>query len=40
MGTQRLALEKWKQNNAAHPLAYYVRQGFTLLAKQLRRELE
>lgn len=34
MGTLRLALEKWKQGNAAHPLAYYVRQGFTLLAKQ------
>jgi AcrR family transcriptional regulator len=34
MGTLRLALEKWKQNDAAHPLAYYIRQGFTLLAKQ------
>ncbi|KJC47088.1 hypothetical protein UP09_10650 [Bradyrhizobium sp. LTSP885] len=34
MGTLRLALDKWKQNNAAHPLAYYIRQGFTLLAKQ------
>ena len=34
MGTLRLALDKWKQNDAAHPLAYYVRQGFTLLAKQ------
>ena len=36
MGTLRLALDKWKQNDAAHPLAYYVRQGFTLLAKQFR----
>ncbi len=35
MGTLRLALDKWKQNDAAHPLAYYIRQGFTLLAKQL-----
>jgi AcrR family transcriptional regulator len=34
MGTLRLALDKWKENDAAHPLAYYVRQGFTLLAKQ------
>ena len=34
MGTLRLALDKWKQNDAAHPLAYYVRQSFTLLAKQ------
>jgi hypothetical protein len=34
MGTLRLALDKWKQNDAANPLAYYVRQGFTLLAKQ------
>jgi AcrR family transcriptional regulator len=34
MGTLRLALDKWKQNDAARPLAYYVRQGFTLLAKQ------
>jgi AcrR family transcriptional regulator len=34
MGTLRLALEKWKQNHGAHPLAYYIRQSFTLLAKQ------
>jgi AcrR family transcriptional regulator len=34
MGTLRLALEKWRQNDAAHPLAYYVRQSFALLAKQ------
>jgi AcrR family transcriptional regulator len=34
MGTLRLALEKWKQNDAAHPLAYYIRQSFALLAKQ------
>ena len=34
MGTLRLALEKWKQNDAAHPLAYCVRQSFALLAKQ------
>lgn len=34
MGTLRLALDKWKENDAAHPLAYYIRQGFTLLAKQ------
>ena len=34
MGTLRLALDKWKQNDAAHPLAYYLRQGFALLAKQ------
>jgi AcrR family transcriptional regulator len=35
MGTLRLALDKWKQNDAAHPLAYYLRQSFALLAKQL-----
>jgi AcrR family transcriptional regulator len=34
MGTLRLALDKWKQNDAARPLAYYIRQGFALLAKQ------
>jgi AcrR family transcriptional regulator len=34
IGTLRLALEKWKQSDAAHPMAYYVRQGFNLLAKQ------
>jgi AcrR family transcriptional regulator len=34
MGTLRLALDKWKQNDAARPLAYYLRQGFALLAKQ------
>jgi AcrR family transcriptional regulator len=34
MGTLRLALDKWKRNHAAHPLAYYIRQSFTLLAKQ------
>jgi AcrR family transcriptional regulator len=34
MGTLRLALDKWKQNDAAHPMDYYVRQCFTLLAKQ------
>lgn len=34
MGTLRLALDKWKQNDAARPLAYYLRQGFTLLSKQ------
>lgn len=34
MGTLRLALDKWKQNDVAHPLAYYLRQGFTLLEKQ------
>ncbi|WP_200946204.1 TetR/AcrR family transcriptional regulator [Rhodanobacter sp. Root561] len=36
IGTLRLALEKWKQNDAAHPMAYYVRQGFMLLARQFR----
>ncbi len=34
MGTLRLALDKWKQNGAVHPLAHYIRQGFALLAKQ------
>lgn len=34
MGTLRLALEKWRQDNAAHPLAHYIRQSFSLLAKQ------
>jgi AcrR family transcriptional regulator len=35
MGTLRLALQKWKQNDAAHALAFYLHQSFTLLAKQL-----
>jgi AcrR family transcriptional regulator len=34
MGTLRLALDKWKANDAARPLAYYIRQGFALLANQ------
>lgn len=34
MGTLRLALDKWRQDDAAHPLAHYIRQGFALLAKQ------
>jgi AcrR family transcriptional regulator len=34
MGTLRLALEKWKQSDATHPLAYHIRQSFTRLAKQ------
>jgi len=34
MGTLRLALERWKQHDAAQPLAHYIRQSFTLLAKQ------
>ncbi|WP_407158369.1 TetR/AcrR family transcriptional regulator [Bradyrhizobium sp. STM 3557] len=34
MGTLRLALDKWKQNEAAQPLAHYIRQSFALLAKQ------
>jgi AcrR family transcriptional regulator len=34
MGTLRLALEKWKLNDAARPLAHYIRQEFALLAKQ------
>ena len=34
MGTLRLALDKWKQNDAAQPLAHYIRQGFALLAQQ------
>jgi AcrR family transcriptional regulator len=34
MGTLRLALEKWRQGEAARPLAHYVRESFTLLAKQ------
>jgi AcrR family transcriptional regulator len=33
-GTLRLALDKWKQDDAARPLAHYVRQSFTLLSKQ------
>jgi AcrR family transcriptional regulator len=34
MGTLRLALERWKQDDAARPLAHYLRQSFSLLAKQ------
>jgi hypothetical protein len=30
MGTLRLALDKWKQNDAARPPGYYLRQGFTV----------
>jgi len=34
IGTLRLALEKWKRDDAAHSMAHYVRRGFKLLAKQ------
>ncbi|MBS0420279.1 MAG: TetR family transcriptional regulator [Proteobacteria bacterium] len=34
MGTLRLALDQWRQADAAHPLRYYIRRGFALLAKQ------
>ncbi|QEN90750.1 TetR/AcrR family transcriptional regulator [Labrys sp. KNU-23] len=34
MGTLRLALERWKQTEAAHPLAYYVDESFALLAQE------
>ncbi|PRH86618.1 TetR family transcriptional regulator [Labrys okinawensis] len=34
MGTLRLALEKWKQSEAARPLAHYVKESFALLAKE------
>jgi AcrR family transcriptional regulator len=33
-GTLRVALDRWKQDDAEHPLAYYIRQSFSLLAKQ------
>src|ERR1700761_5558785 len=35
MGALRLALEKWKQNDAARPLAHYIRQEFARLAGEL-----
>lgn len=34
MGTLRLALERWKQTEAAHPLTYYVDESFALLAQE------
>lgn len=34
MGTLRLALERWKQSEAAHPLAHYVDESFALLAQE------
>ena len=34
LGTLRLALERWKQDEAALPLAHYVEQSFGLLAKE------
>ena len=33
MGILRLALDDWRQNDAAHPLAYYLRRNFTLVEK-------
>lgn len=31
MGTLRLALEDWRQDDGAHPLARYIREGFALV---------
>ena len=33
MGTLRLALDDWRQDDAAHPLAHYLRRTFALLEK-------
>jgi AcrR family transcriptional regulator len=35
MGTSRLALGKWKRDSAAHSLAHYIREEFTLLEEAL-----
>jgi AcrR family transcriptional regulator len=40
MGVLRLAMDRWRQDNAKHSLAYYVRQGFDLLEDQTRRAKE
>jgi len=34
MGTLRFAKENWRQENAAHPLTYYIDAGFDLLQRQ------
>ena len=36
MGTLRLALDNWRQENAKQPLVHYLRQNFELLKNQFR----
>ncbi len=36
MGTLRLALDDWRQDDAAHPLAHYLRQSFARLHEHAR----
>ncbi len=38
MGTLRLALEDWRQDDAKHTLAHYLRHSFSLLDSRLRTE--
>ncbi len=35
IGTLRLSLEDWREGNAKHPLAYYLKRRFALLARLL-----
>lgn len=35
IGTLRLSLEDWREGNAKHPLAYYLKRRFTFLARLL-----
>ena len=35
MGVLRLAMDKWREDQAKHPLAHYVGQGFDLLERQV-----
>jgi AcrR family transcriptional regulator len=37
MGTLRFAKDNWRQENAAHPLTYYIDEAFDLLAQQSKR---
>jgi hypothetical protein len=34
IGTLRLALENWRQNDAKHPVTHYLKQQFMLLERQ------
>jgi hypothetical protein len=37
IGTMRLAMEAWRKDNGARPLAKYLRQGFAILENELRK---
>jgi len=38
IGVLRVASEKWREENAKHPFAHYLRKNFELLAKHVWHE--